>query len=232
LTCKLLSIALCATACACATSALAQDDRFYVGGFAGGHFGEEQSFSGANLAGAPRQIDAPQDDGAVAGLVLGMVATEGGWGRLRVEAEFAHRQSDVERLSLNGVQRELLQGESSVSTQLVNLLYDTPQWRKLRGTLGAGIGAASYDYDIRYNVAAAGPTINIPTSVSGKLAYQAIIGVQYALTPTWELSADYRYLWGDDHQIERFNQTAGTLDSVLDATYESSAFTVGARYRF
>lgn len=238
---KLFALALALGAGSCASTALADDGRFYVGGFAGVNLGEEQSFSGANLAGAPRRIDAPQDDGALAGLVVGFVASEGEWGRLRFEAELASRKNDVEKLTLNGVQRRLIDGETQVTTQMVNVAYDTPRWGKLRGMIGAGVGAASFDYDIQYDVggvpgapagAPIGPIINIPTSASGRLAYQAMIGGQYELSPSWELTAELRYLWGDDHKVERFNQTTGALDSVLDATYESSAVTIGARHRF
>ena len=139
------------------------------------------------------------------------------------------------------MRRGLIDGESQVTTQMVNIAYDTPRWGKLRGMVGAGVGAASFDYDIQYDVGATpgapaggsiGPIINIPTSTSGRLAYQLMIGGQYELSPSWELTAELRYLWGDDHKIERFNQTTGALDSVLDAKYESSAVTFGARHRF
>lgn len=238
---KLIASTLALGAGFLGASAHAEESRFYVGAFAGGNFGEVQKFNGANLAGARRDIDLSLDDGVLAGATLGFIASQGDWGRLRLEAELAGRRNDVERLSLNGVQRQLLDGETQVTTQMVNLAYDTPRWGKFRGMVGGGLGAASFDYDIRYDAGAVqppvspppvGPIINIPTSASGRMAYQVMVGGQYELSPSWELTADFRYLWSDDHQVERFNQSTGVLDSVLDATYESSSVTVGTRYRF
>lgn len=208
-----------------------QDKRFYVGGFIGDRFGSDQTFRGANLAGEPRVIETPTKGDVTGGIVIGAIAAQGEWGRARVEGEFSASRNSVERLILNGVRRELTEGRKSITTEMVNLVYDTPKIANLvRFSVGGGIGNASIDYDIRYNVSAAGPAINIPTSVSGHIAYQAIGGASISLGRRVELTTDVRYLRVSSHEIERFNATAGTLDSVLGARYHSLAATAGFRF--
>ena len=208
-----------------------QEKRVYVGGFVGDRFGSGQTFRGANLAGQPRVIETPTKDNVTGGIVVGMVAARGDWGRVRVEGELSASQNSVKRLVLNDVRRELLEGRKSLTTEMVNLVYDTPKVANLvRFSLGGGIGNGSIDYDIRYNVSAAGPAINIPTSVSGHIAYQAIGGAAISVGRRVELTTDVRYLGVTGHQVERFNATAGTLDSVLRTRYHSVSATVGFRF--
>jgi opacity protein-like surface antigen len=213
--------------------AQAEDGQLYGAIFVGDRLGSDQTFSGANLAGAPRVIESPTKDGVIGGAVLGVIAKEGSWGRLRAEGEIAASKNSVKRLILNDVERELLEGRKSATTVMANLVYDTPKLLdRVRFSVGGGFGVAAIDYNIRYNVSAAGPAILIPTNVSGRLGIQAIGGVSVDLTPRFALTADVRYLHVDAHQVERFNQTAGTLDSTLRAKYDSTSVTTGVRYFF
>ena len=211
----------------------AEDGKIYGAIFVGDRFGEDQTFSGETLSGQPRVIESPTKDGVIGGAVLGAIVKEARWGRIRAEAEIAASKNSVSRLILNGQERELLQGRKSVTTVMANLVYDTPKvLDRVRFSVGGGFGAASIDYNIQYNVAAAGPTILIPTNQSGRFALQAIGGVSVDVTERFALTADVRYLHVDTHQVERFNQTAGTLDSTLKAKYHSTAVTAGVRYFF
>ena len=220
-----------ALSAATASAAHADDGHFYVGGFVGDRFGNNEHFRGANLAGDPRVIQTPTKDGIFGGVTLGAVVARGKWGRARVEGEISASRNTVNRLILNDVQRQLLEGRKSTTTEMVNVVYDTPKLANLvRFSIGGGIGAAGIDYDVRYNVSAAGPTINIPTSVAGQIGYQAIGGMTVDVAPHLELTADVRYLTIAHHQIERFNQSMGTLDSVLNARYHSTAASIGFRY--
>lgn len=204
---------------------------FYVGGIVGDRLGRDQTFRGANLANQPRVIEARLKDGVLGGLVLGAVAANEDWGRLRVETELSANRNSLKRLALNGTGRELLEGRRSITSELVNVVYDTPKLANLiRLSVGGGIGAAAVDYDIRYNVGPTGPAINIPTSVSGHLAWQAIGGASVAIGPRVELTSDVRYFRLTGHQVERFNATAGTLDSVLRTRHSSIAATAGFRF--
>ncbi|MDF0487876.1 hypothetical protein PX554_07020 [Sphingomonas sp. H39-1-10] len=207
------------------------EKRFYVGGFLGDRFGSGQTFSGANITGQPRVIETPTKADVTGGVMIGAVAAQGDWGRVRVEGELSASQNSIKRLVLNNVRRELLEGRKAITSEMVNVMYDTPKIANLvRLSAGAGVGNASIDYDIRYNVSASGPAINIPTSVSGHLAWQAIGGASVALGRRVELTTDVRYLRVSEHQVERFNATAGTLDSVLGTRYHSLAATAGFRF--
>jgi len=219
--------------------AFAQDEQtapeankhFYAGAFLGDRFGSDQTFSGANITGQPRVIETPTKDHVTGGVMIGAVAAQGDWGRMRVEGELSASQNSIKRLVLNDVRRDLLEGRKSITSEMVNVIYDTPKIANLvRLSAGGGVGNASVDYDIRYNVSATGPAINIPTSVSGHLAWQAIGGASVALGRRLELTTDVRYLRVTEHQVERFNATAGTLDSVLGTRYHSLAATAGFRF--
>jgi opacity protein-like surface antigen len=209
----------------------ASDKRFYVGGFLGDRLGGDQTFSGSNIAGQPRVIDTPTKDHITGGLMIGVVAAQGDWGRMRVEGEVSASQNAIKRLVLNDVRRDLLEGRKSITSEMVNVMYDTPKLANLvRLSVGGGVGNASIDYDVRYNVSATGPAINIPTSVSGHLAWQAIGGASISLNRRVDLTTDVRYLRVSEHQVERFNATAGTLDSVLATRYHGVAATAGFRF--
>ena len=224
-----------------ATPALAQDrstteptaGSLYLGGFLGDQFGRKQTLSGANPAGQPRAIETSAKDGLTGGLVIGAVAATGPWGRARVEVELAASRNKLNTLSLNGQRRALLEGNRTATTQIVNFIYDTQRIaERIRFSLGGGVGHGSIDYDTRYLVTANGPQINIPTSVSGKVAFQGIAGGSVVLGKALELTSDVRYSRVARHQVERFNATAGTLDSVLSTRYSNLVATAGFRYFF
>ncbi|USU13815.1 outer membrane beta-barrel protein [Sphingomonadaceae bacterium OTU29THOMA1] len=232
---KRLTILLPVLACLSVVSspALARENGLYGGVFVGDRLGKDQTLAGANVAGAPRVVETPTKDGVVGGGVLGAVVADASWGRLRAEAEFTSSKNDIKNLSLNGMRRELLTGRKSVTTMMLNAAYDTPKISdRVRLTVGGGAGAAAIDYAIEYNVAAAGPRIQIPTNATGKLALQAIGGVSIEIAKNFELTADARYMHVNDHSVERFNFTAGTLDSVLKAKYNSASLTTGFRLLF
>jgi opacity protein-like surface antigen len=72
-------------------------------------------------------------------------------------------------------------------------------------------------------------------------AYQLVGAMEVELSSKLSLTADARYFDLGDVQTERFvlnslingvPTTTGTLDSILDARYATSSFTVGFRYKF
>ncbi len=222
---------LAALSLAAATgTAAAQDQRFYVSLMAGGSLADEQDISGANAAGARRDIDIDFDNGFVVGAALGIKAAEGSWGRFRAEGEVNYRENDLDGLALNGVARTVLEGEESVVGGLVNLWYDTPQYfDRVRLTAGGGIGLAGIDYNIRYLAGA--NQIAIPTSVT-TFAFQLGGGMEIELTDRIALIADARYFALADHDVERFNLTANAIDSVLDSDFDAVTVTGGLRVMF
>lgn len=210
-----------------------QSGDVYVSIFVGDNLGRGQVFDGAAIGGAPRKIETPTKDGLIGGGAIGVIVADTGYGRVRAEAEFSASKNDITDLVLNDVPRDLVRGRKSVTAGMLNVAYDTPLiFDRVRFTAGAGLGLAAIDYDIQYNVAAAGPAISISTNQSGRLAYQLIGGASVSLTDRLELTGDVRYFKVGSHQIERFNLTAGTLDSVLNTSYRSTRLTAGVRYSF
>lgn len=205
----------------------------YISAFIGDNLGRGQVFDGATVGGLPRKIETPTKDGLIGGAAIGVILADTAVGRFRTEAEFSASRNDVTDLVLNDVPRDLVRGGKSVTAGMLNIAYDTPRlFDRVRLTAGAGFGLAAIDYDIRYNVAEAGPAISISTNQSGRLAYQLIGGAAIALNDRFELTGDVRYFEVGSHQVERFNLTTGALDSVLDTKYRSTRLTAGIRYSF
>lgn len=221
-----------AAAVLASTGARADDGRFYVSGFLGDNIGVTQKLNGQTAGGLVRNIEAPVQDDISGGVALGIVAKQGDWGRVRLEGEFTARDNNLDKLVLNGVRRQLLGGDTSVTAEMVNFAYDTPKyWNLVRFSVGGGVGIASVDYNINYLVTAAGPQIAIPSSIT-TLGYQAIAGASLEVADGIELITDARYFGVADQKAERFNASAGTLDSVLTAKYASATVNVGLRYHF
>jgi opacity protein-like surface antigen len=230
------SVALVALV-ALVTPAAAQDDDssggVYISGSVGVVTSDDQLINGATAAGAPRRIITDMDRGLAFALALGYATKDADWGRVRGELEFAKQKAELKALSLNAVDRALIgEPDKSVKTGMFNIYYDTPAFvGPVRAEFGAGIGKSKMDYNVRYNVTATGPAIQILTNPS-QSAYQLIAGLSGRVSSGLELFTQFRYLDVKDHKVERFNTTAGALDSVLDAEYSSKSISVGLRYVF
>jgi len=228
--------------------AAAQDP--YVTLFAGLDKAADEAIDGRNAAGDLRDIDIAFDNGALVGGALGVSTRETAHGRARAEIELSYRTSELEGLTLNGVDRVIADGtEVGVAAGMLNLFYDTPQFQnRVRFSLGAGLGAAAINHDIRYLIAVPPATGSIPGQIQIAIptseatwAWQLIAGAEIALSPKLSLTGDVRYFDVGDVQVERFVMnsfingaptTTGTLDSVLDADYGAASLTIGLRYRF
>lgn len=233
-----------------ATPAFAEEGGVYVSIFGGIDTPDEEKLDGQNAAGDLRDIDVALDDGKIFGGALGVAGADSSWGRLRAEVELSFRKSDQEGLTLNGVPRTVIDGSDvSVGAGMLNAYYDTPKFfDRVRFGVGAGFGVASVNHEIGYLIAVP-PAIGtipgqiqiaIPSSETG-YAYQLIGGVEVELSSKLSLIGNVRYFDLGDVQVERFvlnsfingvPTTTGTLDSVLDADYSTTSFTVGVRYKF
>jgi opacity protein-like surface antigen len=220
-----------------ASPAFAQDEDngngIYVSGSAGIVASDDQLINGFNAAGAPRRIITDMDKGRAFNLALGYATDDADWGRVRGELEFSKQKADLKSLSLNAVNRALIgEPDKSVKTSMLNVYYDTPTFLgPVRAVFGAGIGRSKLDYNVTYNVTATGPAIEIPTN-SSQGAHQFMVGLSGRVSDNLELFTQFRYLKVKDHKVERFNRTAGTLDSTLDAEYRSKSVDFGLRYLF
>jgi opacity protein-like surface antigen len=209
------------------------DSGFYISGAAGVTLEDDQLINGFNAAGAPRRIVTDMDRGKAFNGAFGYRFAENAWGRIRTEAEIGRNDAELDALSLNGINRALIGSpDKSLTTGMINVFYDTPTFLgPVRAEFGAGVGRGKLDYNVRYNVTATGPSIEIPTDAS-ETAYQYVAGLSGELTDGLELFAQWRYMKLKDHKVERFNRTAGVRDSVLDAEYSARSVMIGLRYTF
>lgn len=233
-----------------AAPAQAEEQKAYVTGFAGVDMPDSVNLDGANSAGAVRDIDAALEDGSVLGLAVGVASKDASFGRFRAEVEVSFRESDLEGLKLNGVDRTIIEGSDvSTTAALINVHYDTPvYWERVRFNAGVGFGIASIDHQIRYLVANAAAIGSIPgqlqiaiPSTESTYAAQVIGGFEVELSPNWSITGDVRYFDLGDVQAERYilnsiingvASTTGTLDSILDSDYSTTSFTTGLRFKF
>lgn len=220
-----------------AADAQTPENRFYVSVHAGQDTQDDETISGANAANLPRELDLSFDDGRVYAAAIGIKAMEGDWGRVRFDAELSQREADLDTLFLNGVQQTVRQGSHVLITAaMLNAYYDTPVYfDRVRFYAGAGVGIADIDHQVRYRITGgANPSnvnIAIPTS-EPTWAYQLVGGAEFILSPNWSLLTDVRMVEFGDVQVQRFNFTAGTLDSVLDADKSTVSLMAGLRYSF
>jgi opacity protein-like surface antigen len=213
------------------------ENRFYVSLHAGQDRQDDQAIRGFNVANLPRNNDLTFDDGRVYAAALGINAFEGDWGRVRFDAELSQREADLDTIFLNNVEQTARQGSHvRMTAAMLNAYYDTPVYfDHVRFFAGAGVGIANIDHQVRYQITGgANPSnanIAIPTA-EPTWAYQLVGGAEYALTKDWSLLADVRFVEFGDVQIQRFNLTAGLLDSVNDTNKSSVSLTAGLRYAF
>ena len=245
-----MALAVTAALIGTTSAAHAEEPKVYIAAFGGIDMPDDERLDGTNADGQLRDIDVLLGDDSVVGLALGVATPEQSFGRFRGEIEASFRQSDLGGLTLNGVAREVLDGSHvSVAAAMVNLSYDTPQlFDRLRFTAGAGFGVAAIDHQIRYLIAVPPAIGAFPGNVQIAIpstetthAYQLIGGAEFALNKSFSLTADVRYFDLGNVQAERFilnsfiggvPTTIGTLDSILDADYATTSFTVGIRYQF
>jgi opacity protein-like surface antigen len=218
----------------------------YAGVFAGAAMPDEETLFGFNEAGVLRDIVIDFDSTTYLGANLGVVVADGASGMARAEVELSHWQASVDALSLNDVDRVVLDGsEASVTAGFINAWYDSPRlFNRMRLSVGIGAGIAGVDNEVEYLVANAAATggqahIAIP-STEVTYAYQLMAGIEFDLSPGWSLVGDVRKIELGDYQVERYilntpgvgAGTNGTLDSILDADWSATTFGVGLRHRF
>jgi OOP family OmpA-OmpF porin len=203
-----------------------------VSGFAGAASAENTSGPYGQIAGGgnlPRELDfgettEPVDfESAGVGMLSLGYATMLGW---RPEVEIAFRRNEAEDIG----------GTEEARTGMANLWYDfrAPAFApRLRPYLGAGVGSAEIDVDLRDP---GGAQRSLDDTAA---AYQAGAGLSYDATRNLVLSLGYRYLETDEI---RFAGTPGTPPSALepgtpgtpavDEHYRTDSVLAGLRYVF
>ncbi|MDB5411503.1 MAG: hypothetical protein JWL84_6415 [Rhodospirillales bacterium] len=142
---------------------------------------------------------------------------------LRLEIEPGYRYNDVDKISGTGAGG----GRSQIFSTMGNVLWDFNQLQLMGIPLvphvGAGVGWAHiWDQE--------GPHGGLQVKgQSDAVAYQAIGGVEYGLTPQLKLGVDYRYFVSQDNDF-RVNTVGGPKTRVGDFNDHAIIFTV--RYSF
>src|SRR5690348_4596722 len=180
-----LAIAVALASTALATPAVARDHSVYVGLEGGVMWVEDSPFEITDNVTNPKYtIDhkSGYDVDAIAGYDFGAV---------RVEAEVGYKHAAID--SLNSLDTVFpASGKATVLSLMGNVLFDFGDENGLSGYAGGGVGVAraKYSFDAPRLLPYAG-AVSFSDS-SSKLAWQAILGVRYAVTPNVDLGLKYR----------------------------------------
>jgi len=198
------------------TNISAQNRGFYIGLGLGANFQED-----SNVRGGGADATASYDTGFAGVGSLGY-AMGNGW---RFEVEPGYRRNELD--TIGGATAH---GHLTLMTLMANAIYDVPFrvpgnlpiLRNLLPHVGLGAGVARLiDNSLPYN----GLTVSGNTTVP---AFQAIGGVEYALTPAVKLGLDYRYLLA--HNAAFHVPTSGAAARVGDLNDHAILLTM--RYEF
>jgi len=180
---------------------------FYIGGAAGANLQEDNRFRN----GGGTSTDT-YDLGYAGTLDFGYGLGNG----LRLEVEPGYRNNAVDKVNGRPANSRM-----QIATFMGNVLYDfnnfqTP-WIPLTPHIGAGIGFAHvWDRSVA-------PNGNNVSGDTNRLAFQAIGGLDYSLTPNQKIGVDYRYLVVHDASfptVAGASAHAGDLDNhTFLATY-------------
>jgi opacity protein-like surface antigen len=193
--------------CAVAAASPALADGFYVGVHGGGVFLPEAD-TGVTNSGQPT-IDAEleRDPGWLAGAAAGY-AWHGGFA---LEGEVTYRESRLDKIALLGMELGL-DGDEHSYAALANAYYRFDTGSSVTPYLGAGVGAAVLTLDAE---AENGGAFDDSETV---FAYQAMAGIDYALTPHLAFGLEYRYFATPDIELSD-SQAGNTTD--LETEYRA-----------
>lgn len=186
---------------------------WYVGAAGGVNFIDQ-----LDLVIEPTLNDLEMDDGYALSGAVGYGFESG----IRLEAEVLYRNNDVDSISAGGVTNGT--GDSlETLTIMGNLLFDLRNSTRFTPYIGAGLGAAWANADLR----SGGATV-IDEDNWG-WAIQGIAGVSMMLTENVSLTVDYRFTQTFDTDI---SQTIGGVRSTLDENLDNHTIMAGLRYTF
>ena len=205
---------------------------WYVAGNIGGSFSED-----ARILGGERVVDA-YDPGLTTNAAIGYSWHD----RLRLELEGGYRQQDIEVFETsNAIGEDQARGELSMSTLMMNTIFQFYPGSSLRPYLGVGVGLTRADYQIdtrtfcrsfaRLTTSPICGTVEQSATIVNDndtvLAAQAIIGVDIAVFPRLHFTADYRYLL-----TGKFGLQAPDGSDLGIRTQRSNSVVAGLRYSF
>jgi OmpA-OmpF porin, OOP family len=193
--------------CALAAASPALADGFYVGIHGGAVFLPEADTDVTNTGQPTIEAELERDPGWLAGAAAGYV-----WpGGLALEAEITYRENRLDEIELLGMELDL-DGEQQSYAALANAYYRFDTGGRVTPYLGGGAGAAVLTLDAD---AENGGTFKDTETV---FAYQAIAGLDYALTPHLAFGVEYRYFATEDAELSD-SQAGNTTD--LETEYRA-----------
>jgi outer membrane protein OmpA-like peptidoglycan-associated protein len=184
---------------------MASAEPFYIGGAGGLNWARDSDLEGGGI-----DTEAEFDLGWLA---LGSLGYEFGHG-LRSEIEFGYRANDLDKIGGAGAS-----GDVTVWSGMLNLIYDFDVDWPVKPYIGGGLGAGKVKAD---GASPFGAT-SIDDSDTG-FAYQALAGVEWAMTDRLYLNAGYRYFAVPDVEFSAANGTN------VESEYSAHSFTIGLRF--
>jgi opacity protein-like surface antigen len=182
----------------------------YVSLSGGAVFLEDSDLEADNLG---LSGEAEFDTGFVVSGAAGYAFDAFGSATVRVEAEVAYRQNDVDTITVTGVGTGSGgDAEVSVLSGMANLAVDILTWSIVKPYVLVGIGVA--------NVTLESDDLDVDEDDT-VFAYQAGAGLGFAVTETITLFAGYRYFATADPEFEG-----------VDAEYHSHNIEAGVRFEF
>ena len=198
-----------------ASPALAEG--FYLGVHGGAVFLPDADTSVDNTGVPTIDAELERDAGWLAGVAAGYAWSNG----LALEAELTYRRNGLDNIALLGMDLDL-DGDQESAAALANAYYrlnNASNWTPYAG-LGIGVARVTLDAD-----AENGGTFK--DSETG-FAYQAMAGVDYALTPQLDLGIEYRYFATEE--LELSDTQAGNTTG-LETEYRSHNLLARLTYR-
>ena len=191
--------------CLATGTAGAYAQTYYLG--LGGGYG--YAYESELQAGGVSGLDAAFDPGAAAVAAFGFEWVDG-W---RFEGEVSWRRSAFDSIDNVPVDR----GRADIQAAMINVYYGFRKGATVNPYLGAGLGVARFVIsDLAVGVATVDDS-------GGGMAWQGIAGVDFALSPAWTLSLDYRFFAVDEVKM------TDSLQIPFKANYMASTAMLGLR---
>jgi opacity protein-like surface antigen len=147
------------------------------------------------------------------------------WDHWRFEGEVGYRQDSMNRIAWTtgfpGFSSNL--DDLNQLTLMANMLYDIPLGDRFSVSLGAGVGFDRIDFNWP------GFGANGWSDDDWQFAWQGIVGLNYEISPEWNVFVDYRYLNADGPD---FTKNAGTNYALHFDDIDTQTVSAGLRWHF
>jgi opacity protein-like surface antigen len=193
--------------CALTAASPAFAEGFYVGVHGGGVFLPEADTDVTNTGQPTIAAELERDPGWLAGAAAGYVWPVG----FALEGEVTYRENRLDKIALLGMELGL-DGDEHSYAALANAYYRFDTGGSFTPYFGAGVGAAVLTLDAE---AENGGTFDDSETV---FAYQAMAGVDYAITQHLAFGVEYRYFATAKAELSD-SQAGNTTD--LDTEYRA-----------